>query len=401
MKDSASLLLKPSTMTVPDKKFKHVMLIVLESTRADVIGKRIGDIEIAPNINALAKTGSSISEVYSHSGYTTTSLKAIFNQSLIAANAHSVVRDFTDHGYQFSVFSGQSESFGDIAKDTQMKKLARVFFDADSAKEERVYGNADASSIRLDAARVFAEFDKDSHRFDWHRPQLVYMNLQCAHFPYSHSKMPHLILDKPIPRDKITHENKAWLQKSYWNAVQYADQVIGQVIDSLKQQGVWDDTVLIITGDHGESLFEDGFLGHGHKINTVQTEVPLVINKPGITIEQPVGQKAIMDIARAMVGMTPVPHIRDNGKKAVFQYIGSVSTPAQAGIVEKDHVQTVLDFRTREIYFSDLKRWIDVNRALHEPRLAARSERMIDTWETLNWLSHRNLRKNFSKFSAR
>ena len=371
---------------------KHIVIIVLESTRADVIGKKIGDTTVAPNINALAQSGSSFSEAYSHSGYTTTSLKAIFNQSLIYGDAqdHASLAAFKKQGYSIAVFSGQSETFGNIAKDTGMKKYADVFFDADDAKEDRVYGNAAANSIRIDARRVFAEFAKNAKRFDWGKPQFIYINLQCAHFPYSHDKMPHLLLDKPIPRSEISLDNRDWLEKSYWNAVQYADQVIGDIVDLLKQQQAWDDTLMIITGDHGESLYDAGFLGHGHAISDVQTEVPLVFNRPGVKLEKPIGQFEILNVARQWAGMPQVPEEFPAASKFVFQYIGSIPNPAQIGMVEKGGKRTLLDFRNRKILYQDLQRWADIDQALNDASLAVRAKTLIETWETLNWLLSKN-----------
>ncbi|CCE24408.1 sulfatase-like hydrolase/transferase [Methylotuvimicrobium alcaliphilum] len=46
------------------------------------------------------------------------------------------------------------------------------------------------------------------------------------------------------------------------------------VVEDLKRHNVYDQTTLVILGDHGESLFEDEFIGHGHAINDAQTHMP-------------------------------------------------------------------------------------------------------------------------------
>jgi len=379
---------------------RHVVLIVLESLRADVIGKMLGDTVIAPNINALAKNGESFSAVYSHSGYTATSVKAILNQSLSAGEGHAALAEFKRHGYLISIFSGQSEDFGNIAGDTGMKKYADVFFDADDAQQERVYGNAEANSIRIDARRVFAEFNKHAVSQDWTRPQFIYFNLQCAHFPYSHDKMPRILLPDPIPRHQISQDNKAWLEKTYWNAVQYADQVVGDIVELLKQQHAWNDTLLIITGDHGESLFDAGLLGHGHAIDDVQTAVPLVLNVGGFTMEQPIGQIEILDLARTWAAIPLPQRDRSSQAKFVFQYIGSIDKPIQIGMVEKNGVRTVFDFRNRKLLFNRQTHWVSVDQALQDAATAATANTLIGEWERLNWLSHTATQSNANRERA-
>ena len=58
-------------------------------------------------------------------------------------------------------------------------------------------------------------------------------------------------------RGEIKAANAAGVQATYWNAVAHADYWLGEVVARLKARGVWDDTILIVTGDHGEDLFED------------------------------------------------------------------------------------------------------------------------------------------------
>ena len=54
-----------------------------------------------------------------------------------------------------------------------------------------------------------------------------------------------------------------------------------ELIGRLKKLGVWDKTVLVVSGDHGEELFEDGFLGHGHIIKSIQYRTFFVTSRPG------------------------------------------------------------------------------------------------------------------------
>jgi len=64
----------------------------------------------------------------------------------------------------------------------------------------------------------------------------------------------------------------------YDGCVRYLDQIVGQFIDDIKNQGDWDDTLLIITADHGEAMGEnDVFFFHGLTVTPDQVRVPLLL----------------------------------------------------------------------------------------------------------------------------
>jgi len=66
----------------------------------------------------------------------------------------------------------------------------------------------------------------------------------------------------------------------YAGEIAHVDQCIGQVLDRLRTLGVYDDTLVIITSDHGESLGEHGESGHALMIYQSTLHVPLIIRTP-------------------------------------------------------------------------------------------------------------------------
>lgn len=68
----------------------------------------------------------------------------------------------------------------------------------------------------------------------------------------------------------------------YRNSLHYVDYNIGRIIRSLEEGGFLDNTVLIITGDHGEEFWERGYYGHNSAYTDYQTKVPLVLWIPGM-----------------------------------------------------------------------------------------------------------------------
>ena len=63
--------------------------------------------------------------------------------------------------------------------------------------------------------------------------------------------------------------------------VAFADHCVGQVLEKLRQLGLYDATLIVITGDHGEMLGEHGELNHGFFIYEGALRVPLVLRVPG------------------------------------------------------------------------------------------------------------------------
>ncbi len=67
----------------------------------------------------------------------------------------------------------------------------------------------------------------------------------------------------------------------YWSGVRWADDQLGTTLDYLRSSGLLQNTLLVVTSDHGESLGEHGILGHGRTLQESLVHVPLVATGPG------------------------------------------------------------------------------------------------------------------------
>jgi arylsulfatase A-like enzyme len=70
------------------------------------------------------------------------------------------------------------------------------------------------------------------------------------------------------------------LRAIYDSAISYHDQQLGRLVKQLKSWGIWDQTMLVITADHGEEFFEDMRCGHGGSLRDSLVRVPLLIRDP-------------------------------------------------------------------------------------------------------------------------
>ena len=83
------------------------------------------------------------------------------------------------------------------------------------------------------------------------------------------------------------------------NAVHYDDQLIKRVIDDLKARGEWDNTLLIVTADHGQSFndFHKNYWGHNSHFAAPQTHVPMILHGPGVSPGVEEGMTSHLDVA--------------------------------------------------------------------------------------------------------
>ena len=67
---------------------------------------------------------------------------------------------------------------------------------------------------------------------------------------------------------------------AYDNCLAYLDERLGELIDDLQRRGVLDQTLVIVTADHGEGLGEHGLFDHGESLYRTEIRVPLLIVLP-------------------------------------------------------------------------------------------------------------------------
>ncbi len=364
---------------------RNVILIVLESTRADSIGRLVDGRPVTPVLNGLAASGSAAPRAYSHVGFTTQSLQSLFTGELAPVDdRQSLFRDFLANGYQVGVFSGQAEDFGGTADLVGMRR-GQIFVDGNTLRNERSFSFAAEGSVNVDGRILLREFDRRLGRTqDWTQPHFLYFNLQSAHFPYSEPMMDRVLPGAPIPRGEINADNRDWVARTYWNAVAYDDRLIGALIERLRRLGVLDDTLVVVTADHGESLFDDGFLGHGHMLNEQQTRIPFIVSQPGVAMPPVIGLADMRGIVLRAVGATPpeAPH------HAVFQYLGVLDRPGSIGMVDAAGNRILFSLYEESVWTSTSGRWTrysDLAAGSAEKRAA---DGLIDEWARQRWLRH-------------
>lgn len=119
-------------------------------------------------------------------------------------------------------------------------------------------------------------------------PSFVFVNYMDAHEPYR-------------PRDEFrwnlnSINNKTDEEKAseaidkYDESVEYLDHWLGVLFDGMKKRGVFEDSLIIVTSDHGQALGEGDYWGHGSLLLESLINVPLLIRPPNGIENTPIHQ---------------------------------------------------------------------------------------------------------------
>lgn len=95
------------------------------------------------------------------------------------------------------------------------------------------------------------------------------------------------------------------LLNAYLNSIHYQDAFVGHVIDLFKEIGLYDDTVFVVVGDHGEGFGEHRVFQHDNTIYEEGIRIPYLILDPraeGVRLDEPANQLAILPTAVDMIG---------------------------------------------------------------------------------------------------
>jgi arylsulfatase A-like enzyme len=214
------------------------------------------------------------------------------------------------------------------------------------------------------------------------KPLFLYVNFHDTHFPYHHRGIRPLISTSVVNQARIHANRTADVREMYMNTASNVDHAVGEVLDDVRTI-VGREPGVVVLSDHGESLFDEGFLGHGYTLNDAQTRIPLIIANLPVAIDEPFAQADLRDaIGRALERPDAVearPSVTANASRTVFQYLGQIERPAQValtGIMGR----ITYDFRERKARIGNAawERPEDLDASQHELYLRA-----VHTWERM------------------
>ena len=330
----------------PWRSKPDIVLIVLESFRADAVGAMLGGKPVTPTLDALAARGIAVSHSYSHNGYTVQSRRHIFTGSVADIEQDStLIDDFRANGYETAYFSAQDESFGGPAQGVGFDR-ADVWYDARVDRRRRYSTFSTPGSLAVPFAVLSDRVREYLRNRATERPLFLYVNFHDTHFPYHHEGIQSLVSETVVAQGDISPANELAVREMYLNTAANVDRAIKDLLLRVRE-ALGRDPGVVVLSDHGESLFEESFLGHGYALNDAQTRIPLIVANLPVAIEEPFGQsdlRRMLHVALADPAAGPIV-LRDKGRR-VFQYLGTIERPAQIAFVTTN-ARTIFDLRNR------------------------------------------------------
>jgi arylsulfatase A-like enzyme len=83
-----------------------------------------------------------------------------------------------------------------------------------------------------------------------------------------------------VSPEEFPDNDIAYIKDLYRGEIRHADYALGEVIKTLSDLHILDNTIIAIVGDHGEGLYERGYFGHNYFLNDDETRVPMILYIP-------------------------------------------------------------------------------------------------------------------------
>ena len=318
-----------------DADAPNVLLITVDTLRADHVSSYGYHLKTTPNIDRLAAEGARFENTYSTIPLTGPSHFSMFtgrypqehgariNGAAVPDNSKwlalpQILRKF---GYQNAAFVSAWPLTG------RLTRLDRWFdhYDEELSRSYRVF-----TSTR------FAE-DVTPRAINWLRqkrqkPFFLWVHYFDPHEPYhlrERFASPEKLADPPAGLPTASKEMSDRIAR-YDSEVSYADHHIGQLLASLDELGLRDSTLVSLTSDHGESLGEHGYVGHGRSLSENVVRVPLIFRLPGkIEAGQVIRENvSLLDLTPTLLGFTVAERITQ--EEVPISFAGMSLAPAMA-----------------------------------------------------------------------
>jgi arylsulfatase A-like enzyme len=253
---------------------QHVLIVTIDTLRADHLGC-YGDERIAtPNIDRLAREGAIALEATVPTPITRPSHVSIFTglypaQHGIRDNiSRALAPDIPTLAEAFKAAGFQTAGFVSSIVLSAQSGLGRGF--------DHFSDRFDLGSDAADEARFLDILEKRGDVAVGEAIAWLERHTQARTFVWVHLYDPHAPYEPPEPYAS------RYADRPYDGEVAWSDELIGRLDAALTRLGIRDGTLMALTSDHGEALGEHGELVHGFFLYQATVKVPLLFHGPGI-----------------------------------------------------------------------------------------------------------------------
>jgi len=235
---------------------------------------------------------------------------------------------------------------------------------------------------RKDADTINGRFLDDLDRRGA-RPFFAFLNYYDAHYPFDDPLPPFSSIEgwaeNPVEVVGKMYPEATRHVDDYDREIAHLDERLEALFSELDRRGALEDTIVIVTSDHGEEFTEHGFLGHGFNVYDTTLHVPLLVYGPGLVpagrVDRPV---ALQDLPATIVELAGLaegsPFL---GRDLLGEASEGADTPVLSEVaVSQPDEETPAPWNFRSLVHGDLHYIRNPNRSEELYDLAS------DPWET-------------------
>jgi arylsulfatase A-like enzyme len=334
-----------SASGVPSGKGLNVLLISIDTLRADHLGCYGYQRPTSPNIDAFAKESVRFDQAISQAPWTTPSHMTLMTS--LYPSSHKLNRSWSDYRLaalgngrgRFPVLARENVTLAEVLRGAGYETLALTGGATVSGALGFDHGFDEFVEAKV-GSNFWGQFDFvwDQLRGWLDRPRtksfFLFWHTFQVHAPYQHPELAsdlmtetqraamETVLSKAGSSDTIAAQEKFLAAQGLLNVevtralydggIHYVDAFIGRLFDDLKRRGLYDRTLIVIVSDHGETFGEHGgrnfFNAHGWAQYEELIHVPLVVRFPPLVgrpraASRPVG---LIDVAPTILELLGV-----------------------------------------------------------------------------------------------
>jgi len=364
----------PSRLTgiSPDLRDKpNVVFIMADTLRADRLSCYGYTKNQTPHIDALASDGVRYAQMSAQASWTKPSVatqltslypsshRAIHKPDMLPSDVVMISEVLQEAGYHTAGFANNVNvaptfNFDQGYDEYVFLEPSYYLFASESSSQLAVYQGLRQISARFLSPGTHPQYFYqpaevvNAHVLPWLDAQ---RNQDTRFFLFIHYMDPHdPYFEHPfngVGYARVANQNPdpalaPTMSRVYDDEVTYLDDHLGALFDALKKQGLYDNALIVLTGDHGEEFYEHGGWWHGTTLYEEQIAVPLVIKYPGNT---PAGTTddeyaRSLDIAPTILDVIGIP--APGTWQGVSLRPGAKAPRAEALFAEEDHEGNVL-----------------------------------------------------------
>jgi arylsulfatase A-like enzyme len=275
----------------------NVVLITIESLRTDHVGCYGGARPTTPELDALAQEGVVYERAHAVTSWTLASHASLFTG--LYPSAHRAERPLSrldeKHRTLAEILAAAGYQCGGVVSGPYLRRphglhQGFAFWDERPSSLDMAQSHDDVTNPEM-----LAGVERFLERLDPDRPFFLFAYFWDPHFDYlppaPYDRQFVGADDEPVDvrdyeaeepvRADIRPAQLDYVRAQYDGEIRWTDEHLGRLLASLRARGLWDDTLIAVTADHGEEFFEHGHKGHKHNVYQESVHVPLVVKYPG------------------------------------------------------------------------------------------------------------------------